>query len=378
MPQSIIRPLNILYIHIPFCKDKCYYCNFVSFANRNNLIEDYITALKSEIQHVLANNPDVTLKSIYIGGGTPSIIDAEHYNEILSLISSFTNIADNAEITIEVNPGTITLEYLEKLKSFGINRLSIGIQSFNDKLLSLLNRQHNKEDALYAVKIGKQAGFDNISIDLMYGLPEQTLKIWEQTLDQACNANINHISAYGLKIEPDTRFAKNLPPGLPEEELSADMYLQTKNMLLGCGFEHYEISNFALKGYESRHNLSYWNNEEYFGFGLAAHGYVNGIRYSNTCNLNEYIRNSTTIALSHKLINQEIIEEGIFLGLRLTKGINIEKFRKEYNIDLLHDYQKIISKYANYGFMEIKDGYIRLSDKGILISNVILADFLRL
>lgn len=362
---------------MPFCLDKCHYCNFVSFTDKINEIELYINSLIDEIRHELDTNPDVELKSVYIGGGTPSLVDTKYYDLIFSTIKEFSNIAKDPEITIEVNPGTINPEYLKTLKNLGINRISIGIQSFDNDILKMLNRKHTKIDAVKAVEMAQECGFTNISIDLIYGLPGQDLKMWEETLNTAVKLDIQHISVYGLKIEEGTKFAKKLPFDLPEEEVSAQMYLKNIDILVNNGFEHYEISNFAKPGYKSRHNLNYWHNNEYFGFGLSTHGYVNGIRYSNTDNFEKYLNNPLKKATCHNISNSEIIEEGIFLGLRLINGININKFRNEYKINLLEKYKDIIDKYINYGYMQISGEYLRLTTDGILISNIILADFLQ-
>lgn len=359
---------------MPFCKSKCHYCAFVSFADKSNQVEAYVNSLILEINNSLNNYPDINLKTIYIGGGTPTLVNPEYYERIFSVI--YSKIQDDAEITIEANPGTITPEYLSQLRNIGINRLSIGVQSFNDDILRLLNRQHTAKEALSAIDMAINAGFDNISIDLIYSLPNQSIKIWKESLNIAAGLNIQHISAYGLKIEEGTRFFESIPPNIPDEEISAQMYLKTIEILEENNFNHYEISNYAKSGYESRHNLSYWRNEEYLGFGLAAHGYINGERYSNICNFDKYINNPLKKAESHHVSKQEAVEEGIFLGLRLTEGINIDKFSQEYNIDLLRNYETVINKYANCGYLEIHNGFLRLTRQGILLSNLILADFL--
>ncbi|MFH0702791.1 MAG: radical SAM family heme chaperone HemW [bacterium] len=322
------RPLNSLYIHVPFCKDKCYYCDFLSFTDKNDYIEAYIASLVKEIYQNSLNYKDIELKSIYIGGGTPSLLEIKNFEQIFSEIYSFFKILNNVEITVEVNPGTIDKEYLKNLRLLGINRLSIGIQSFDESLLRLLNRKHNKKQAIQAVISAKEADFENISVDLIYGLPNQNIKIWEETLNLAANLEIKHISAYGLKIEENTEFGRNMPENIPDDELTVQMYLKAIDILANYGFNHYEISNFSKSGYESKHNLSYWNNEEYLGLGLSAHGYVNGIRYSNSRNLKEYINNSLKKNFLHTVTSQEAVEEAIFLGLRLIQGINIEKFNK--------------------------------------------------
>ncbi|MDD3012865.1 MAG: radical SAM family heme chaperone HemW [Candidatus Gastranaerophilales bacterium] len=376
MVISVKKPLNSLYLHVPFCKDRCFYCSFVSLVDKNNYKENYINAVLAEMDEVLNSHKSQKLDSIYIGGGTPSLLEIKYFELIFSRINSLSNISKDAEITIEVNPGTIDADYLKSLKSLGINRLSIGIQSFNDDILKSINRIHNKNEAAEAVNMAKNAGFDNISIDLIYGLPGQNLNIWEDTLNQAIKLDIQHISTYGLKIEEGTVFAEKTPPNLPDEDMSVEMYLKTIGILKKNNFEHYEISNFAKSNRESKHNLAYWHNEEYFGFGLGAHGYTDGIRYSNTCSIEKYIENPFEKASEHKVTIQEAIEEGIFLGLRLTKGIDVNKFNSEYRINLMEKYESVINKYINLGFMDIKEGYLRLTTEGILISNTILAEFI--
>ncbi|OGI03304.1 MAG: hypothetical protein A2104_01505 [Candidatus Melainabacteria bacterium GWF2_32_7] len=364
-----------LYIHVPFCKSKCHYCNFISFANKNEFIEPYFVALKQEIAFYFTDC-EQRLETIYIGGGTPSVVDFCFYKDLFELLTSLINISPNAEITMEINPGTVDLNYLKNIRNLGINRLSIGVQSFDDKILKLINRIHSSKEAIETVKLSQKAGFENISIDLIYGLPEQTVKSWGKTLKQALALGINHISTYGLKIEENTEFSRNLPKNLPDDEQQSQIYLKTIEILENNGFNHYEISNFSKKDFESMHNLCYWKNQEYFGFGLSAHGYLDGIRYSNTENLEKYLENPIKRAFENPVSVSERFEEAIFLGLRLIEGINMEEFKANYGIDIRQKYSKIIEKYINYGFMACEDNNLRLTNHGILLSNSILADFL--
>lgn len=366
------RPLKSIYIHMPFCKSKCNYCSFVSYSGKESLIKAYFKALHREIDAKMDGFANNNLETLYIGGGTPSVIDHAYYKQLLSAII----LPQTAEITIEVNPGTVSYEYLKNLRHAGFNRLSIGVQSFDNKTLQTLGRIHTVQESLATVKEAKNAGFENISIDLMYGLPEQTLKGWEETVLKALELDVNHISTYCLKIEEGTMFFHKLPNILPDEDATSEMFLKTSKILSENGFEHYEISNFAKKGCESRHNLAYWRNQEYFGFGAGAHGYVNGVRYSNKPNLEEYIANPLQPASQNTLSNKEIIEEGIFLGLRLAKGIDIAQFRGEYGIDIPSKYASVIEKYVSCGLMEFKNGMLRLTINGMLVSNTIMAEFL--
>lgn len=373
--NPVSRPPN-LYIHIPFCVSKCHYCNFISFSGKNELVEPYFDALKKEIEVSFKKYNDIELETIYIGGGTPSVVDFSFYKDVFNLLSRLTSLSPNAEITMEINPGTVNFEYLKNIRDIGINRLSIGVQSFDYKTLKTINRIHSAEEAIETLKTAQKAGFKNINIDLIYGLPEQTLESWEKTLNQALGLGINHISTYGLKIEEGTEFSRHLPKNLPDDEMQSQIYLKTIEILENNGFNHYEISNLAKKGFESRHNLCYWKNREYFGLGLSAHGYLDGVRYSNTENLDEYLINPTKRAFENLISDSERIEEAIFLGLRLTEGINTEKFKINYGVDIRQKYSKIIEKYIDYGFMACESHNLRLTKQGILLSNSILADFL--
>ena len=261
------------YIHIPFCKRKCNYCTFVSYP-KIELKTQYIQALLNEIKNCYQGE---TLKTIYFGGGTPSLLQIEDIDKLLNIFRT----EKNCEITLEINPETVDEKYLADLRRIGVNRLSIGVQDFNDDILKIIGRGHTSQTAIDAVKTAQNVGFDNISIDLIYGLPSQTLKGFETSLNKAFELNIQHISLYGLKIENGCYFYKNPPKNLPDDDAQAKYYLKAIEFCKQNGFEHYEISNFAIKGFESKHNLNYWNNENYYGFGLSASGYERNIRYYN-------------------------------------------------------------------------------------------------
>lgn len=356
------------YIHIPFCRQKCKYCSFVSYP-KLELKKEYLKSLFKEIKEKYNGE---LLETIYIGGGTPSLLTSDEINSIIK----FFNLSDKTEVTIELNPETITVEYLSELKEIGINRLSFGCQTFDDNILKIIGRRHNSHDVENVVSYAKNAGFDNISLDFIYGLPEQTTEMFEKDLIKAISLDIQHISLYGLKIDEDCYFAKFPPENLPDADTQADMYLKAIEILTNNGFEHYEISNFSKKGYSSKHNLNYWNNNTYYGFGCAAHGYENGVRYANETNLEKYINNPLNPKESHILSKQEQLEEEIFLGFRKTKGINTEKINQKYNIDFCQKYQKVLEKYVSLKYLsETKEGF-KLTDNGILISNVILSEFL--
>lgn len=351
-----------LYIHIPFCLKKCNYCSFVSFEKNPEAFEQYFDAMNSEFEPKKEK-----LKTLYIGGGTPSVIPVKFYKKF-----DFT-FNKNYEFTFEVNPGTVDLDYLKSLRNIGVNRLSIGIQSFNDEILAQIGRIHSAQEAIDCVKMAKEVGFNNISIDLIYGLPNQTMKIWQDSLKKAMTLGVQHISTYGLKIEEGTTFGQNPPQNLPAEDLCADMYLECVDFLSKNGLLHYEISNFALPGFESQHNINYWKNNPYKAIGVAAHGYENNIRYENTSDFEEYLKNPLKPVLSTILTQEDILEEGIFLGLRMKEGIDLAEFKARYGVDFEEKYQGILEKYEE--FFVRKNGRISLTTEGFMLSNSILAEF---
>ena len=274
------------YIHIPFCVSKCKYCSFVSF-NRLELMTGYIYSL---IKEICENYKGEKLKTLYFGGGTPSLVPT---NLLSKVVNKFL-LDSNAEITLELNPDDGKYEYLKDLKNCGFNRLSIGAQTFKDNLLNMIGRRHNSEQIVKAVQNAKNAGFTNISLDLIYGLPTQALGDIKNDIDMILNLDIPHISTYGLKIEGGSFWGNFHPQNVPDEDIQADMYEAVNTTLTEAGFDRYEVSNYAKNGYESRHNLTYWDNEEYYGFGCSAHGYVDGIRYSNYCTLDSYMKCPTS------------------------------------------------------------------------------------
>jgi oxygen-independent coproporphyrinogen-3 oxidase len=355
------------YIHIPFCSGgKCKYCSFVSF-NKSELITGYIYSLLKEISD---NYSGETLKTIYLGGGTPSLVSAELLKKVIGKF----NLADDAEVTTELNPENGNYDYLKKLREIGFNRLSIGSQTFDDELLKLSGRRHDSEDIIKTVENAKNAGFNNISLDLIYGLPTQTTEGIIKDLDKFLELGIQHISTYGLKIEKETFWGKNPPENIPDEDIQADMYECINERLTNAGFYRYEISNFAKPGFESKHNLNYWNNEEYYGFGVSAHGYCGGVRYSNYCTLEKYMNNPSSHEYGKFLTEQEKLEEEIFLGFRKTEGININRIKEKFGIDFEKKYRSVIEKYSDY-IIKTQDGFA-FNLKGSMLSNEILPEFL--
>ena len=356
------------YIHIPFCKRKCHYCSFVSGIDIKEQFA-YINALKQEIKHKYKNEE---LKTIYFGGGTPSLVESCLLKEVLELFS----FSQESEITIEVNPESATLEKLIAIKEIGFNRISLGVQTFSDEILKLIGRKHSEETIYNAIKNIKQIGFKNVSIDLIYGLPNQTKELLENDLKKSLSLDIQHISTYGLKIEENSYFGKHTPNNLPNDEQQAEMFLFLCDFLKQNDFEHYEISNFAKRGFNSNHNCAYWKNKNYYGFGLNASGYEGNIRYRNSSDFQEYILNPLKREEEEILTTQETMENEIFLALRLKEGINIKEINKKYSIDFENKYKKIIQKYKVLNLLEINSEYCALTENGILLSNNIMSEFL--
>jgi len=365
MPKSV-------YIHIPFCKSKCRYCSFVSFENLEN-IKGFIYSLLKEIDSCYQNEP---LQTLYIGGGTPSVLPA---NDLEKIVSKFC-FAQKPEITIEVNPNDADKDYLKSLYSIGFNRLSMGAQSFDDRLLKLIGRRHSATEIINAVENARNAGFDNISLDLIYGLPEQTLNGFIDDVNKLISLDIEHMSLYGLKIEEGCYFYTHKPENIQDEDMQADMYLAAGEITGQSGFEHYEISNYAKAGYASKHNMNYWRCGEYYGFGVSAHGYVNGLRYANTSDLKQYLNSPDVHEYGRFLTEPEKLEERIFLGLRLSQGIDVKEINNDFVIDFDKKYSDIIKKYTESAYLlKTNTGY-RLSDdkknNGFLISNLIMSAFM--
>lgn len=356
-----------VYIHIPFCKQKCKYCSFVSFANPEKIL-GYIFSLLKEID---TNYNGEELKTLYFGGGTPSLIETSYLKKIINKF----NLSSDCEITLEMNPDDTKFDYLKSLRDIGINRLSIGSQTFDDNILKLIGRRHNSVQTLETVKIAKIVGFDNISLDLIYGLPSQTIDSLKNDLEMITNLEIQHISTYGLKIEENSFWGKFPPECVPDDDIQADMYLEVNKYLENKGYKRYEISNFAFSGYESRHNLNYWNNAEYYGFGVAAHGYIDGIRYSNYCTLEDYMNNPMQHEHGHIQTEIEKLEEEIFLGFRREFGIETPAINDKFGINFEEKYKRVLLKYLPQYIEKTQNGY-KLTLEGILLSNNILADFL--
>ena len=355
------------YIHIPFCRLKCKYCSFVSFLNFN-YVNDYFESLKKEIEYYYKNENQNTL---YIGGGTPSSIDIDKINEIIKM---FKFCRTDCEITIEINPNDVNEEYLQKLKKTNINRISVGVQSFNDEILKFIGRQHSGSEAINAVKKISEAGFKNISLDFIYGLPNQTLNDFKNDLKIAVELDITHISLYGLKIEQGCYFYKHKPLNLISEDEQSDYYNYACSFLNKNGFNQYEISNFSKKNYFSRHNINYWNSGNYYGFGVAACGYDGNVRYQNKTNLKKYIKNPIEKEVKETLTFDDKLYEAIILGFRMHSGIDVEKINSRFNINFEKKYKKQLEKFQKF-IKKNKNGNYHLTQNGYLLSNCILSEF---
>lgn len=370
-----------IYIHIPFCVRKCFYCDFVSYAKKESVQKKYIEALQKEILNWKKSNKDVKIKTIYIGGGTPSCIDSKFITEILNLI----NIKNAEEITIEVNPGTVNKEKLYDYKNAGINRLSIGLQSTNNELLKKIGRIHNYEQFLETYKMAREVGFNNINVDLMIGLPGQTMDDLKTSLEDIINLNPEHISVYSLILEDETPLKKMIENNilkLPEDDLERQMYWYTKDFLKINGYNHYEISNFAKQGFYSKHNLDCWEQKEYIGFGISAHSYIDRKRFGNISNLDNYIKNCIEGGFDkNRIIEEEQdkkdeMKEYMILGLRKINGISIQKFENKFNENPIILFKKELKKLFNEGLIIIDGDIIRLSNKGLDFANIVWEEFI--
>ena len=369
-----------IYVHIPFCKKKCDYCDFISYCGKDDLIEKYVDSVKKEIEHVKIKSEITT---IYIGGGTPSYIDSKFIVQILEKIKE-KNVAQDAEITIEVNPGTVTQEKLQDYIDCGINRISIGLQTTNDELLKQIGRIHNYEQFLETYKLAKKVGFKNINVDLMLGLPNQRIIDLKESLENVLKLAPKHISVYSLIVEDGTPIANKIENGklkLPDEELERNMYWYVKNTLELNGYKHYEISNFAKKGYESKHNMNCWNQMEYVGIGTGAHSYRDITRYSNTEDIKEYIKNVQKGEFEKNRIIHEIQKEEdskkefMLLGLRKIDGLKISEFKNKFGDNPIYLYRNELKKLSDEKLIIIQDDNIRLSNKGIDLANLVWEEF---
>ena len=371
-----------LYIHIPFCAQKCLYCDFPSFARKDHLRKAYIEALNKEIISLRDKHNNLEINTIFIGGGTPSVLEADELECLLKEVAKL-NMAKDIEYSMECNPGNLTEEKLEVMKKYGVNRISMGLQAKQDNLLKGLGRIHNYKTFKENFLLAKKVGFNNINVDLMFGLPNQRLNEWEETLREIISLEPAHISAYSLIIEEGTAFYnlyENDKLKLPTEEEERKMYHLAKKILEENGFNQYEISNYAKEGKECRHNLAYWNMDNWIGVGSAAASYINGKRIKNISSVEKYINsiNEKREAVEEIINNSknDNMEEFMFMGLRKINGIDENEFKNRFSMNINDVYGEILNKYIDEGLLIRESGRIFLSEKGIEISNIIMADFL--
>lgn len=375
-----------IYVHIPFCKQKCYYCDFISYANKEEKTKEYVKCIQKEIEieSKKYSKDEYEITTIYFGGGTPSYISALYIENIINVIKLNYNVKDNVEITIEINPGTVNEEKILIYEKIGINRVSIGLQSTNDKLLKQIGRIHTYEEFLNCYKLVSKSKINNINVDLMLALPNQTIEDLEESLQKVINLKPNHISLYSLILEEGTKLERMVSENivkLPEEDLEREMYWKTKRILEKNGYNHYEISNFAKEGYKSKHNMNCWNQKEYLGFGVAAHSYVNRKRYCNTNNIEEYIsnikkgkieNNRTVCEIQNKIDEQK---EFMMLGLRKIDGIDIQEFKNKFVENPIYVFHKELEKLVNKDLVEIDLDKIKLTNKGLDFANLVWEEF---
>ena len=368
-----------LYIHIPFCKQRCFYCDFPTFAGKERFREEYIEALVKEIEEKCSN---YLIKTIFIGGGTPSYLEERELKKLLITVSKL-NLSETLEYSIECNPGTINEEKLKIMKNYGVNRISFGLQSCDDELLKKIGRIHTFEEFLDNYHLARKIGFNNINIDLMYGLPNLSIENWKNTLEKICDLKPEHISAYSLIIEEGTAFYSLYEKDklkLPNEEEERIMDKLTKEILNFNGYHQYEISNFALEGKECEHNKVYWSLDEYIGVGSSSSSYINGYRIVNITSINDYIKkinnNESVIAEKYKNSIEDEMEEFIFMGLRMVSGISLLKFKRRFGVDIYSIYNKVIEKNIKDGLLVVEENKMFLTAKGMELSNSVMSDFI--
>ncbi|MCL2396488.1 MAG: radical SAM family heme chaperone HemW [Defluviitaleaceae bacterium] len=372
-----MMPLSI-YIHIPFCVTKCGYCDFLSFCGRLEAHEPYAEAIIADIAACAKDFTGHEVVTVFFGGGTPTVLAAGQLGRILGTIMDNYTLADDASITTEANPDTIDDAYLTVLRHAGFNRISFGVQSFNDDLLAKIGRIHNAEKAVRAVHLAARAGFDDINIDLMFALPHQSISDFEQSVDVAVKLPVTHISCYALSAEDGTPLAtnKDLLRAMPDDTADRAMYHLAAQKLSAHGFEHYEISNWGRPGRHCNHNIGYWTRREYIGFGLGAHSLVQDRRFCRTTNLEDYIKGNFFPIHLEDITHQAAMAEFVILGLRLVRGIDVNNFRQCFGQNIEHVFGHQLEKFVKNGLLAIDSPNIKLTKHGRDLSNAVFADFI--
>ncbi|ACT00859.1 radical SAM family heme chaperone HemW [Paenibacillus sp. JDR-2] len=378
-----------LYIHIPFCTNKCHYCDFTSYVLKGQPVDEYLDALEREMALTVAQMPPERIDTVFVGGGTPTVLTPPQMERFLTSVKKYFPLADDVEFTMEANPGTTDPEKLAAMFAGGVNRISFGVQSFDNGLLERIGRIHNVDDVYRSLENARAAGFTNLSIDLMFGLPKQTVEMLEDSVNKALALDLPHYSLYSLKVEENTLFHKlyqrdELP--LPPEDEEFNMYTLLMDRLKQAGYVHYEISNFAKPGYESRHNSTYWRNEPYYGLGAGAHGYARGLRHVNVKGVQPFIDYTKTKLprLEENVVPEyEAMEDFMMVGLRLLKGVRTSDYAAQFEGQKLEDkFGPIIEKLLKDGLLEkvLEEGdtIYKLTDKGVLFGNDVFGSFIGL
>jgi oxygen-independent coproporphyrinogen III oxidase len=371
-----------IYLHIPFCATRCHYCNFATGGYESDLARRYVAALSKEIEDAPSRPAMSSVDTLYFGGGTPTTLPLEQISSLVEACHKRFDIDPGAEITIEANPGSVTVDYLEKLRALGINRISFGVQSFDDLELQMIGRTHSAEDAREAVRMARAAGFANISIDLIAGLPEQKMEIWRRNLDEACSLAPDHLSVYLLELYRDAPLLHRIERGelrAIDEELTVEMYFALMDQAERFGYGHYEISNWARPGCESRHNLKYWTGAPYWAFGVSAAGYDGESRWSNTRNVHEYLEKiaggHSPVVSREELDDEDRQSEALFLRLRLKDGIDLQAHRKRFGVSVVDRYRDELERLREAGLIELSGENIVISRKGKVLANEVFAAF---
>ncbi|MCO4600423.1 coproporphyrinogen III oxidase [Streptococcus infantarius subsp. infantarius] len=366
------------YVHIPFCTQICYYCDFSKVFIKNQPVDEYLQALIREFESYDIKK----LRTLYIGGGTPTSITAEQLEYLLTNLTKHLDLSVLEEFTIEANPGDLTEDKIEVLKHSAVNRVSLGVQTFNDKHLKQIGRSHNEAQIYSTISNLKEAGFHNISIDLIYALPGQTMEDVKENVAKAIALDIPHLSLYSLILEHHTVFMNKMRRGklqLPKEDLEAEMFEYIISELEANGFEHYEISNFTKPGFESRHNLMYWDNAEYFGVGAGASGYLKGVRYRNRGPIQHYLKavaQGNARLSEEKLTKDEMMEEELFLGLRKKTGVSIARFEEKFGLSFEERYGQIVRELCQQGLLVLDDKVVRMTKKGLFLGDTVAERFI--
>ncbi|HEL0423213.1 radical SAM family heme chaperone HemW [Streptococcus equi] len=366
------------YVHIPFCTQICYYCDFSKVFIKNQPVDAYLEALIKEFESYQISS----LKTLYIGGGTPTAITAKQLDYLLSHLQQHLQLDQLEEFTIEANPGDLTEDKIAVLRQSAVNRISLGVQTFNDKQLKQIGRSHTEAQIYTTIASLKEAGFQNMSIDLIYALPGQTIQQVKENVAKALSLDIPHLSLYSLILEHHTVFMNKMRRGklqLPTEDLEAEMFEYIISEMEASGFEHYEISNFTKPGFESRHNLMYWNNDEYFGCGAGASGYLDGIRYRNRVPIQHYLKavaDGNARLSEEVLTKEEMMEEELFLGLRKKSGVSVSRFQEKFGLSFESRYGPVVRELQNQGLLVEDKDFIRMTKKGLFLGDSVAEKFI--